>query len=251
MTARDKPLFSGNIAGTPVRVIADSGASVNVLNETDYLAVKNKSKLTHSNSRVYPYYMSAEPLNLLGKFQADASNGQYTCKETFFVVNGPSSSLLSWKASQKFNLITSVISVSEPKSHLDTDIMSEFPTVTAGMGTCKCDPVKVVVDESIKPVAQPHRRISFHVRKKVEQKLDELERADIIERAEGPTPWISPIVAVPKLTGDEIRICVDMRAVNQAISRERHVIPTIDDIVADLNGCKVFSKVDLRQGYHK
>ncbi|XP_014680992.1 PREDICTED: uncharacterized protein LOC106820907 [Priapulus caudatus] len=123
MTVRDKPLFSVNIAGTPVRVIADSGASVNVLNETDYLAVKNKPKLTHSNSRVYPY-MLVKPLNLLGKFQADASNDQYNCKETFFVVNGPSSSPLSWKASQKLNLITSVNSVSEPKSHLDPDIMS-------------------------------------------------------------------------------------------------------------------------------
>jgi hypothetical protein len=42
-----------------------------------------------------------------------------------------------------------------------------------------------------------------------------------------------------------------MRAVNRAIIRERHVIPTVDDIVADLNGCKVFSKVDLKQGYHQ
>ena len=42
-----------------------------------------------------------------------------------------------------------------------------------------------------------------------------------------------------------------MRSVNQAIIRERHVIPTIDDITADLNGCKVFSKLDLKQGYHQ
>ena len=37
----------------------------------------------------------------------------------------------------------------------------------------------------------------------------------------------------------------------QNYHQERHVIPTIDDVLADLNGCKVFSKIDLNQGYHQ
>jgi len=110
-------------------------------------------------------------------------------------------------------------------------------------------PIKINIDESVPPKAQPHRRIPFHVRKQVEDKIRELEKADIIERAEGPTPWVSPIVVTPKPNG--IRICVDMREANKAISRERHIIPTIDDIMADLNGCTVFSKIDLNQGYHQ
>ena len=86
----------------------------------------------------------------------------------------------------------------------------------------------------------------------MEDKLKELENKDIIERAEGPTPWVSPIVVVPKPSKpNEIRICVDMRSLNKAIIRERHVIPTIDDVVSDLNGCKVFSKIDLNQSYHQ
>ena len=100
-------------------------------------------------------------------------------------------------------------------------MLKEFPTVTTGMGACKGEPVRIHVDNSITPVAQPHRRIPFHVRKQVEEKLIQLEAADIIERAEGPTPWISPIVVVPKPHNpDEIRICVDMRKVNRAIVRE-------------------------------
>ena len=50
---------------------------------------------------------------------------------------------------------------------------------------------------------------------------------------------------------NEIRICVDMRSLNKGIIRERHVIPIIDDVMSDLNGCKVFSKIDLNQGYHQ
>lgn len=43
----------------------------------------------------------------------------------------------------------------------------------------------------------------------------------------------------------------DMRKANTAIQRERHVTPTIDDVILDLNGAKVFSKLDLNAGYHQ
>ena len=56
------------------------------------------------------------------------------------------------------------------------------------MGEYKGEPVRIHVDESIKPVAQPHRRIPFHVRKQVEENLRQLGNDSIIERAEGPTP---------------------------------------------------------------
>ena len=42
-----------------------------------------------------------------------------------------------------------------------------------------------------------------------------------------------------------------MRQPNQAIKRTRHIIPTIDDMIVDLNGAKFFSKLDLNQGYHQ
>ncbi|KAL9988412.1 hypothetical protein ACROYT_G002850 [Oculina patagonica] len=42
-----------------------------------------------------------------------------------------------------------------------------------------------------------------------------------------------------------------MREANKAITRERHLMPTLDEVVHDLNGAKVFSKLDLNQGYHQ
>ena len=91
------------------------------------------------------------------------------------------------------------------------------------------------IDKTVRPVAQARSRIPFHIRKQVKIKLNEMENDDIIERVEGPTPWVSPIVVVPKPHNpEEIRICVDMRQLNKAIGRERHVSPTIDDIVSEL-----------------
>ena len=46
-------------------------------------------------------------------------------------------------------------------------------------------------------------------------------------------------------------MCVDMRQANKAIKRERHVTPTIKEMIGDLNGAKVFTKLDLNQGYNQ
>ena len=112
--------------------------------------------------------------------------------------------------------------------------------------------MEIHIDKSVQPVAQRHRRIPFHIRKKVETSLDDLEKKDIIEKANGPTPWVSPIVVFPKPKNpDEVRICVDMRKANMAVQRERHLTPTVDEIINDLNGACIFSKLDLRSGYHQ
>ena len=73
-----------------------------------------------------------------------------------------------------------------------------------------------------------------------------------MERIEGPTPWVSPIVvALKHKSPRQVRVCVDLRQANQAIKRERHVTPTIKEIIGDLNGAKMFSKLDLNQGYNQ
>ena len=64
-----------------------------------------------------------------------------------------------------------------------------------------------------------------------------------------PTTWVSPLIVAPKPDGD-IRVCVDMRRANEAIVRERHPIPTIEEILYDLNGSTVFNKIDLKWGFH-
>ena len=58
------------------------------------------------------------------------------------------------------------------------------------------------------------------------------------------------VVSKPKNLS-EIRICVDMREPNKAILRTRYVTPTIDELICDLQAATVFSKVNLRAGYHQ
>ena len=75
--------------------------------------------------------------------------------------------------------------------------------------------------------------------------MDELEKFDIIEKVNEPSRWVSPVVAVPKPGGD-IRLCVDMRQANQAVKGVRDFIPTIYELLQDINESTVFSKLDIK-----
>ena len=50
---------------------------------------------------------------------------------------------------------------------------------------------------------------------------------DVIEKVDGPTRWMNPLVTVEKPNQD-IRVCLDMREANKAIVRERQPIPTVE-----------------------
>ena len=89
------------------------------------------------------------------------------------------------------------------------------------------------------------------MRPKIDDEEKRLLREDTIEKVPvgEPTPWVSPIATPPKKDGS-IRLCIDMREPNNAIIRERHNMPTLDELTYDLNGASVFSKLDLSSGYH-
>ncbi|XP_048584822.1 uncharacterized protein K02A2.6-like [Nematostella vectensis] len=132
---------------------------------------------------------------------------------------------------------------------LETEIKSKFTQCFDGEGKLKGTKVKIHVDPDREPVAQPVRRLPFGYRDKVATLLERLEAEDIIESVEGVgSRWVSPIVVVPKSDGD-LRMCIDFRKVNEAIIRERYTIPTMQEMLAALNGSKVFSKLDLKQGF--
>ena len=58
---------------------------------------------------------------------------------------------------------------------------------------------------------------------------------------------VPPLVFVPKKNGN-VRLCVDMP--NTAIIKNYYPIPTLDETLCEVNGAKIFSKLDLVQGYH-
>ncbi|XP_022777877.1 uncharacterized protein LOC111319348, partial [Stylophora pistillata] len=241
--------IDGTVGGVVVAMLIDSVASTNVIDKNLWLKLKQdkiKCVSRKSDKKLYAYG-SKQPLNVLGTFSAQARVEGKEAEAEFVVINGEGAALLGRETAIKLGVLklgTQICTVTCSET-----VMSDYKKIFEGMGKLKDFQVKLYVNPDVPPVAQPVRRTPFSLQDKVKEKIEELIAMDIIELVEGPTQWVSPVVVVPK-QNDEICLCVDMRRANEAIIREHYPKPTVDEVLQSLKQSTMFSKLDLKWGYH-
>ena len=132
-------------------------------------------------------------------------------------MKGNTANFLSYNTAQKLNVVTisvNTATVTAMNNNSPEVLQEEFRCLFGCIGKIRNKMVKLHVDPDVTSKKKMHRRIPFHVRGDVKKEFERLERLDIVEKVKGSTPWIRPIVVVPKKSG-EVRICVDMREANK------------------------------------
>lgn len=237
-----KNTFEFVVGGVKIPMIIDSGADANVITENTWQKV-NKAGIevlgfSQEVDRNLTGYATDKPMKMSGMFQAMIRAGAKEVEATFYIVEQGQRNLLGDKTAKQLEVLKVGFDVATVRN-----IPIEFPKIKGVV-------VEIPINDSVQPVQQGFRRAPLALEGRIYDKLKSLLDKDIIEKVNGPSAWVSPMVPIMKTSG-EIRICVDMRRANQAVLRESHPLPLIEELLGSLGGAVKFSKLDIKEAYHQ
>lgn len=228
------------LGGVGINVVVDSGSKFNIVDRESWEKLKREKievfEIKKNSDKAFRAY-GGQRLNILGTFRSEIVVGSKKEIADFFVADNKGKILLGLETAMKLG----VLKIGQDVNKIEVE--------QAGFNAIKDVVIDIPMKEGVKPIIQPYRRVPAAVQKAVDAKINEMLNDKIIERVDGPSKWISPLVIVPK--GDDIRICVDMRRANEAVERENHPLPTMDDFLTELQGARIFSRLDVKNAFHQ
>ncbi|GKC04398.1 putative reverse transcriptase domain-containing protein [Tanacetum coccineum] len=141
---------------------------------------------------------------------------------------------------------------SEKKRLEDVPIIQDFPDVfpedLPGLPPTRQVEFQIDLIPGAAPVARAPYRLAPSEMKELSEQLKELSDKGFIRPSS--SPWGAPVLFVKKKDGS-FRMCIDYRELNKLTVKNRYPLPRIDDLFDQLQGSSVYSKIDLRSGYHQ
>ena len=189
--------------------------------------------------------LGQKTLPVIGQFTASLKSGTTTCSQTVYVVPDLHMPHLGRPAIQALELVKQVGSV-EDKTF---DPQKAFPALLRNLGKLQ-RPYHIQIKEGAKPFAlTTPRHVPVPLLPRVKAELERMRQLRIVPVRE-PTDWCSGMVVVPK-PQDKVRICVDLTQLNKSVQQEHHQLPSVEQILAQLAGAKIFPKLDANSGFWK
>ncbi|XP_008179138.1 uncharacterized protein K02A2.6-like [Acyrthosiphon pisum] len=216
--------------GTEIRYKIDTGAQANVLPSEILKCINPQVLIEPTKAKLSTY--DGNNIKVLGKL-----NTQVDKKVA----------ILGLEDSVKLGIVKRLLEIDE--NYENINITKEFNHVFEGVG-CIEGNYEIKLKDNFVPIACATRKIPFSLEEPLKKELNKLCDLQIIEKVEEFTEWVHPIVIAKKPNG-AIRICLDPQNLNKVIQREYFQIPTVEEILKQLAGAKVFSTLDANQGFYQ
>ena len=123
-----------------------------------------------------------------------------------------------------------------------------FPVDLPGMPPDRDIDFCIDLEPGTRPISIPPYRMAPVELRELKAQLQELLNKGFIRPS--ASPWGAPVLFVKKKDGS-FRMCIDYRQLNKVTIKNKYPLPRIDDLFDQLQGTCVFSKIDLRSGYHQ
>ena len=285
------------VSGTKIQVATDTGVRKTILNRGDWRKIEDNCLLTKAKIKFRPYGTNMHlPVRGRTKVQLRAKAGALITTYVYVMDDDSETSLLGKRDAQRLGIVkidlrgekTEVKLEGEAKSdpcrrlkqtkmsdlkkertkvnqeQVDDDmkrLVSQFSDVFDGIGKYRGEPVKIQMDDNIKPDIQAPRRIPLHYLEPLKQHLKELVENDVIEgplTEEEEGSWISNLVITDKKWDEskpgerqQIRANLDLRPLNKHVYQTHEPIPTPDELKHKLKGSNKFTALDMVHSFHQ
>ncbi|UYV85035.1 K02A2.6-like [Cordylochernes scorpioides] len=232
------------VNGTAIYFKLDPGSDVTLIPFSLYKRYFSNVQLTPTDGQLMA--AANQRLENAGTFVAKLRANTREMKETVYVVHHLEQPLLGVGACEDLQLVKRIDLVINGTTDVNPE--REFPKLFEGLGLLE-QPYHIKLKEGAKPFSIPvPRRVPLLLMPKLKEQLDAMVAQEVIEPVDEPTEWCAPIVLAGKPNG-KIRICVDLSRLNLSVERELHPLPVLEHELAQLNGAKIFSRLDANSGF--
>uniref|UniRef100_A0A3B3DHQ9 ribonuclease H n=1 Tax=Oryzias melastigma TaxID=30732 RepID=A0A3B3DHQ9_ORYME len=221
----------------------DTGADVTALPADVYHKITGDGDLKHlEKPKRQLFGPEGNVLRVLGVAKETLCSDKKSATEDVYVVEGLHTALLGLPAIKQLQLVSRVNNIT-----IET-VKQQYPRLCSGLGLVRRPYSNKLQPDAVPFSHQTPRRVPLPLMGKVKEEIDRMEKMDVITRIEDPTDWCAGMVVVPKKSG-AVRICVDFTKMNQAVCREKYILPSVEHTLGMLAGATVFSKLDANMGF--
>jgi hypothetical protein len=258
-----------------IEAYPDTGAHANVISQLVYNKLKHKPPIKPSNVKLLSFD-SDHYLNVAGEIQIQMTWEGIQKMVTFIILNTTRrvDNIISYETMLTFDLDFNKVlkfpiktigyinsGLEKPEHMTKTSIKTSMPQLfIKKTGKATTAPTHIDYDTTMKPSRVPPHFIPLKLMQPTKDKLDKWVIDDIAYKLQegDDITWVSSLYPIEKnpdvlnenITADDVRIVINCKNINKAITRERCIsLPDQRQVEYDLNGATIFSKIDIRDAY--